>query len=251
MNPVAAGGFSSAAATYARIRPAYARAAIGVVKDLCPPGGSVLDVAAGTGILTGQLIRAGLSVSAVEPLEPMARQLRLALPDVPLWRGLAEAIALRSRSIDLITVGQGFHWFDADRALVEAARVLRPGGVLALVWNVRDESVEWVDELTRLVEQRTGGRPYDDHRERPWSEVIAGSGLFDEVVEQRFPNPVRTDVEGVIDRLRSTSFVAMLEAEPRESLLTEARRLLASHPDLVGTFDYPHHTVLHTCRSLR
>ncbi|HPU38135.1 MAG TPA: class I SAM-dependent methyltransferase [Microthrixaceae bacterium] len=249
VNPVAAGGFSSAAATYARIRPTYARGAIGAIKALCPNGASVLDVAAGTGILSGQLVRAGLDVAAVEPLDAMARQLRLSLPEVALTRCVAEALAVRGRSIDLISVGQGFHWFDVDRALSEAARVLRPGGVLALVWNVRDESVPWVDELTQLVEERTGGRPYDDHRERPWSEVVAESGLFDAVVVQRFPNPIRTDIDGVVDRLRSTSFVAMLDDGARESLVAEARRLLATHPELVGSFDYPHHTVLHTCRS--
>ncbi len=249
MNPVAAGGFSSAAATYARIRPTYARQAIGALKELCPKGAPVLDLAAGTGILTGQLVRAGLAVTAAEPLEAMARQLRLALPGVPLARCVAEAIAWRDHSVDMITVGQGFHWFDAERALAEAARVLRPGGVLALVWNVRDESTSWVAELTQLVERRTGARPYDDHRERPWSEVIAGSGLFDAVEEQQFANPIPTDVEGVLERLRSTSFVAVLDAEEQASLLHEARRTLMARPELVATFDYPHHTVLHTCRS--
>ncbi|UDY35444.1 class I SAM-dependent methyltransferase [Dermatobacter hominis] len=250
VNPVAAGGFTSAAATYARIRPTYARPAIGAIKDLCRGGGTVLDLAAGTGILTGQLVRAGLDLRAVEPLDAMARQFRLSLPAVPIVLGVAEALPVADHEVDVLTVGQGFHWFDADAALAEASRVLRPGGVLALVWNARDEATPWVDELTRLVEERTGGRPYIDHRERPWSEVVAASGGFTPLEEHRYPNPVPTTLDGVLDRLRSTSFVAALDEPDREALLDEARRLLAGHPELTGTFDYPHETVLHTCRTL-
>jgi len=248
IDPVAAGGFSAAASTYARIRPTYARPAIGAIKDLCPRGGRVLDVAAGTGILTGQLVRAGLDVTAVEPLAEMARHLRLALPAVPLVRGVVEHLGVRDDSFDVVTVAQAFHWFDFQAALSELARVLAPDGVLVLVWNARDASVPWVDELTRLVEQRTGGRPYDDHREVSWSEVVAASGRFGPLDERRYPNPIPTTLDGVIDRLRSTSFVAVLDDAERAVLLDAARDLLAGHPELVGTFAYPHHTIVHAAR---
>lgn len=248
VNPIAAGGFSAAAATYARIRPTYARPAIGAIKELCPVGGRVLDLAAGTGILTGQLVRAGLDATAVEPLDAMARQLRLGLPAVPLLLGVAEALPIGSGLVDLLCVGQGFHWFDAPAALDEAARVLRPGAALALIWNARDGATPWVAELTQLVEDRAGGRPYDDHRERPWAEVVAAGGGFTDLEVQRFPNPVPTTRSGVIDRLRSTSFVAALDEPARDDLLAAAEALLARHPELTGTFDYPHETVLYTCR---
>ncbi len=256
INPVAAGGFSSAAATYARIRPAYARPAVGRLADLAADGGDrrsarVLDVAAGTGILTGQLVRARLRCAAVEPLVAMARQLRRSLPQVPLSLGVAEALPVPGATVDLLTVGQGFHWFDAPRALEEARRVLRPGGALALAWNVRDESVPWVAALTALVEERTGGRPYDDHREHRWEDVVAGAGGFGPLVCERFPNPVPTTVAGVLDRLRSTSFVAALGEGDRDALIAEAARLLAGAPELDGmdAFPYPHDTVLYWCRS--
>lgn len=253
MNPVAAGGFSSAAATYARIRPTYARAAVGAVADLVRDRGRdtpVLDVAAGTGILTGQLARLGLRCTGLEPLEPMARQMELALPSVPVVLGAAEALPFTASSFGVVTVAQAFHWFDAPAALAEIDRVLVAGGDLVLIWNVRDESVPWVAELTDLVGRRTGGRPYVDHRERPWEDVVAASGRFGPLGSERFPNPVPTDVDGVLDRLRSTSFVAALDPGPREALLDEARHLLAGHPELTGRFDYPHHTVLYHCRSL-
>lgn len=247
MHPVAAGGFASAAPTYARIRPAYARRAIGLLKATCPPGGKVVDLAAGTGILSGQLSRAGLAVTAVEPVEEMLHQLRRALPAVDAAMGVAEQLPLRDDSVDMIAVGQSFHWFDAEASLVEAHRVLRTGGTLALMWNVRDQSTPWVRELTELVESRTGGRPYVDHRERPWSGVVDSSGLFGEVRVESFPNPVPTTVQGVLDRVRSTSFVALLDEATRAGLLRDTAELLAGHPSLEGTFEYPHETQVHLC----
>ena len=248
MDPVAAGGFAAASPTYARIRPTYARGAVGMVKGSCRRGGHVVDVAAGTGILTGQLSRAGLRITAVEPLAPMVRHLRRALPTVPAARATAEALPFAPSSADALTVGQAFHWFSSDAALAEASRVLRPDGLLALLWNVRDQSIPWVGELTELVEARSGGRPYSDHREHDWADVIAGSGRFGEVQLDRFANPVATTVAGVIDRVRSTSFVAVMAEPDREALLGEVADLLAGHRELRGTFEYPHDTVVLRCR---
>jgi len=253
INPVAAGGFAAAAATYARIRPAYARPAVGRIAELgraAGPGARVLDVAAGTGILTGQLARLGLEVIAVEPLEEMVRHLRRAVPGAPAVRGLAEALPVVDHSVGLCTVAQAFHWFDESAALAELWRVLEPGAALVLIWNARDESEPWVAALTDLVEERADGRPYDDHRERPWAQVVAASGRFSPLESASFPNPVPTDVEGVLDRLRSTSFVAALPEEPHERLLSDARTLLVDGFGLSGAFPYPHDTVLHVCRAL-
>lgn len=217
---------------------------IGAIKDRMR-GGRVLDVGAGTGILSGQLTRAGLDVVAVDPLPEMVKQLRLSLPAVPVAIGVAESLPFRTGFLDGLCVGQAFHWFDARAALAEAARVLRPGGTLALVWNVRDESVAWVGALDELVAERTGGRPYTDHRETPWSEVVATNGGFTEVGDElRVPNPVPASVDAVIDRLRSTSFVAALDDGPRSSLLEAARELLTGTFGLEGRFEYPHHTVV-------
>ena len=250
VHPIAAGGFAAAAPTYARIRPTYARGAVGAVADLArrrTGRARVVDVAAGTGILTGQLARLGLDCTAVEPLAPMARQLRLALPVTPVVHGSAEALPFAADSFQLYTAAQAFHWFDAPSALAEAARVLASGGDLALLFNVRDQTVPWVRELTSLVEERTGGRPYSDHGSSRWSEVVAASGRFGPLTEQRFANPVPTDVAGVLERLRSTSFVASLATPEREQLLDDAAALLASHPELSGRFEYPHQTVLYLC----
>jgi SAM-dependent methyltransferase len=141
VHPVAAGGFGAAAPTSARSRPTYARQVVGAIKDRSPRGAHVLDVAAGTGILSGQLRRAGLRVTAVEPDPQKLRQLRLTLPSVPAVRGTAEALPVRDRVADVLTVGEDFHRFDPTAALDEAQRVLRPGGTLALLWSRGGASV--------------------------------------------------------------------------------------------------------------
>ena len=248
VNPVAAGGFSAAAGHYARARPTYARPAVGLLKESIPAG-AVLDLAAGTGILTGQLFRAGRAVVAVEPLGEMLAQLRLSLPAVPCLQAAAEALPFADGSFAGVTVAQAFHWFDAPSALAEIARVLEPGGVLAMVWNVRDESVPWVRELTDLVHVRSGGRPYDDHREQPWEDVVAASGWYAPVAVARFANPVASSPALVAARVRSTSFVAMMDDAERESLLAEVADLVGSADGIAGRdhFDYPHDTVVYLC----
>jgi SAM-dependent methyltransferase len=127
----AAGGFAAAAPGHRRSRPAYERQVIGFLKELVPTGGLVLDVGAGTGVLTGQLHRAGLRVIAVESTADGVRQLALALPSVPVLSARSDALAVRDACIDLLVVAG-----DHDRAAPvwdEALRVLAPGATLALV----------------------------------------------------------------------------------------------------------------------
>ncbi|MFV0316033.1 MAG: class I SAM-dependent methyltransferase [Microthrixaceae bacterium] len=252
IDPVAAGGFASAAGHYAKVRPAYAREAIGVLQEVVPPG-IVLDVGAGTGILTGQLERAGRSLHAVEPLSEMLVHLRRSLPGTPAVVASGEAMPLRGELYSGVTIAQAFHWMDPRRTLGEVSRVLRQGGVLALMWNVRDESVPWVGELTDLVEERTGGRPYTDHRDRDWNDVVDHEGGFEHLGDHRWSNPIPTTRDGVVERVRSTSYVALLDEGEREQLIVDARRLLAEDRDLAGqdSFDYPHHTVMHLWRRAR
>lgn len=251
MHPVVSGGFSSAAPTSARIRPTYARACVGRLAELARahrPDPLVLDVGAGTGILTGQLHRARLECVAMEPRAAMAAQLRRSLPSVPVALGALEAIPLADRSVALVTAADAGDRVDASRALDEVARVLTPGGLLALVWNVRDDTVPWVAALDELVESRVGALPGADRRELDWSAAVAGRGAFEELVVESFPNPMATTVDRVLERVRSTSSVAAMPPEPRTELLAEVRGLLSSHPELSGTFEHPHRTVLQHAR---
>ena len=137
--------FGTAAGDYEKGRPGYLPDAVAWL--LADVAGPVVDVGAGTGKLTEQIVLQGLDVTAVDPDAGMLSALHAALPGVPTVVGRAESLPLPAESVGALTFGQSWHWVDVPAASAEAARVLRPGGVLALVWNLRDESVEWVAAL--------------------------------------------------------------------------------------------------------
>jgi SAM-dependent methyltransferase len=250
VHPAAAVGFDREAGVYARVRPSYPSEVIGVLADAgVDAGARVCDLAAGTGIFTRLLVDAGYDVVAIEPTEGMRTEFVASGIVAELVDGTAEAMPLPDGSVDAVTVAQGFHWFDAPAALAEIHRVLADDGVLMLVWNVRDESADWVRAITDLVHERSGGRPYHDHRDLRWSDVVAGAGGFGPLEEVRFPNPVPSSPEAVVDRVRSTSYVAAMDPEPQRALLDEVAELIATHPDTAGRerFEYPHDTGRRGC----
>ena len=210
------------------------------------PDVHVLDLAAGTGKLTVDLVARGAHVVAVEPISEM----RAKLEGVEVLDGTAEAIPLDDASVDVVTVGQAFHWFDAPAALAECARVLRPGGLLALLWNVRDETVGWVRELGQIKDEVDGGAPYSHHQDVDWEGVVEASGRFEGYTEDWFPNWQEASVEVVVGRTASTSWISALPDDRREAVLDDVRALLARHPATRGRdrFWFPHDTVLVRCR---
>ena len=141
--------FGAAAAAYAEHRPDYAQAAVRWALEPAP-GPRVLDLGAGTGKLTATLVALGADVVAVEPDPAMLAELRRALPAVRALPGSAEAIPLPDASVDAVLAGNAMHWFDMAVAGPEIARVLAPGGILAGLWNVMDDRVDWVAGLARV-----------------------------------------------------------------------------------------------------
>src|SRR5437879_5536038 len=128
VHEVAQRGFDAGADAYERARPSYPADAVAwLVEHLkIGPGARVCDLAAGTGKLTRLLAPSSAELIAVEPVEGMSRHLRAAQPGVPVVAATAEALPFADGSLDAVTVAQAFHWFDADRAFGELARVLRP-----------------------------------------------------------------------------------------------------------------------------
>ena len=262
INAAAAEGFERGADDYERARPSYPAAAVAriVREGSIGPGSRVLDLAAGTGKLTRLLVPTGAELIAVEPVDAMRRRLVSIAPDVEVLDGTAEAIPVTDHTIDVVTVAQAFHWFDAPRALTEIARVLRPGGLLALIWNVRDETVGWVRAFTELTVERSGGRPYTrfhvassagEAMTRDHVEVIGASGRFGPVEEERYASPQDATIDLVVDRAASTSFVSALPTVERDALLADLRTMLEQHPDLAGrdSFVFPHDAWLSWCRT--
>ncbi|HYK93908.1 MAG TPA: class I SAM-dependent methyltransferase [Thermoplasmata archaeon] len=224
-------GFDRAAEAYERSRPEYpAEAVRHLASELgIGPGRSVLDLGAGTGKFTRALGPTGARLLALEPTAGMRAILRRQLPAVPLVEGTAEAIDLPDGAVDAVVSAQAFHWFDAARASVEVARVLRPEGGLGLVWNLRDESVPWVAELTRILDRRDTGLPRG--RSMAWRGPLEASGKFGPVHAAEFRFDQHFDLEGMLDRVRSISFIAMLPESDREQVLGEVRELLDRSPE--------------------
>ncbi|MET9445493.1 class I SAM-dependent methyltransferase [Streptomyces sp. NPDC006610] len=158
--PSRAHSFNAAAAQYAANRPGYPPALFDAIEELAArplTGARVVDVGAGTGIATALLHGRGADVIALEPGDGMSAQFHRAHPGLPLVRGDGNALPLADSSADLVTYAQAWHWTDPARALPEAARVLRPGGALALWWNFAAVDVPWLTAQAIRIE-----RHYDE-----------------------------------------------------------------------------------------
>lgn len=238
IHDVAARGFDSGADVYERARPSYPPEAVAwLVEHLrVGPGTTVVDLAAGTGKLTRLLAPSGAALLAVEPVEGMRAQLRATQPDVPVAAATAEAMPLRDAVLDAVTVAQAFHWFDADRAFTELARVLRPGGRVGLIWNARDRSVAWVDQLWSIMDRIERRAPWRDHDR--WSDAALGARPgFGPLQAATFDHEQPISRAGIVDRFASVSHVAALPDAERGVVLDEIRTFLATDPDTAGRAD--------------
>ncbi len=220
-------GFSAGSDRYERTRPGYSDdsvahlvAALGIA-----PGRQVLDVAAGTGKLTRALAETGATCFAAEPSASMREVFATTVPGVPMVASTAEHLPFTGGTMDAIVVAQAFHWFDAPVALAEFARVLRPGGGLALVWNERDESDPMVAELVRVSKWDTH-QPYPVGRD--FGQVIDASGRFDPVVRTRFRFTQVLNRTAFVDQIATRSYVAVLPEARRRALLDEVAGFAAT-----------------------
>ncbi len=245
IDDVAARGFQAGAAAYELARPGYPddaidmlRAGLGIAE-----GTRVCDLAAGTGKLTRRLMEVGASVVAVEPVEAMRAQLQLAVPGVEAVDGHAESLPLPDASVDVVTVAQAFHWFEASAALTEIARILRPGGGLALLWNERDEGTAWVAEMSRLI--RWHERTVSRYQHVKWAEVVADSQRFTPLQERsmRWDQPMTREL--LADRVRSISYIAVMPPTERERLAAEVTTLVGRLPE---PFPLPYLCRVQWCR---
>jgi SAM-dependent methyltransferase len=232
VHEVANQGFGREAATYERVRPSYPVDAVSWLAGNLDigPGRTVLDVAAGTGKLTRLLDPFGATLVAAEPVEAMRRAFVTAVPGVRIVAAVAESLPIRDRSVDAITVAQAFHWFDADRAFEEFHRVLRPGGGVGVIWNARDRSSDWVNEVWSIMNCVEKRAPWRDHEN--WRDSALGARVgFGSNHNATFRQEQTLTPQGVVERIASVSHVAVLPPDERERVLEEVRTVLTSHPD--------------------
>jgi ubiquinone/menaquinone biosynthesis C-methylase UbiE len=243
----AAVGFDKAAEVYERARPGYPHDAVDWMVEHHHAGADlVVDLAAGTGKMTRALLARGLNVVAVEPVEGMRRKLAEALPGVRALDGTAETLPFGGGEVAAVVVAQAFHWFKHADALREIHRVLRPQGRLSLVWNVRDERVDWVARITDIIVPYEGvdGVKIPRFRTGEWRREMTNTTLFQPagelITEYRQPS----SPEGLVERVVSTSFIAALPDDQRRGVEEDVRALTRDHPDLRGreAFDFPYVT---------
>jgi SAM-dependent methyltransferase len=217
--------FESVADAYERSRPGYAPDGVAWIAERLPFG-RVLDLAAGTGKLTRQLVASGADVVAVEPGDEMRGVLQRVVPGVQALAGSAEAIPLPAASVDAITVGQAFHWFHPDEALPEMHRVLRPGGGIALLWNEWDDTDRVLHDLDALLEplRAQAGMSND------WRERFEASPLFTKRERRTFRHTETLAPGVILERMGSISIVAAASEEVRERLFADVRRIAGDGP---------------------
>jgi SAM-dependent methyltransferase len=227
-------GFQRGAGRYERGRPEAPPGAIdALVRSLgVSDRSTVLELGAGTGKLSRRLAPRSGRYLALEPVPGMRAQFRRALPGVPLVAGIAERLPVPDSSVDAVVAAQALHWFDIPRAMAEIHRVLQPTGTVGLLWNVRDESVDWVHRATEILDR------YDDrgprYRSGAWREAWNRTPGFTPLEKQSFPFAQRLDRHAALDRFTSISFIASLEAVRYAGAEAALKELLDTHPQTAG-----------------
>lgn len=231
--------FGEAAEAYERGRPEYPIEAVAWLLDA--GAGTVVDLGAGTGKLTRALVGRADTIVAVEPDPVMRAALSERVPEATVVEGTGESMPLPDAFADVIVVGQAWHWIDPVRGSAEAARVLRPGGRLGLVWNDRDEDDPWVAGLSAILEA-FGTSPDADFEPR----VDPPFGPLETVA---IPWIQQSTVDGVIDMVASRSYVIALEDGRRASLIDQVTAWASQAADPSGRVPVPY--VTHGYRTVR
>jgi len=223
--PELAESFGRTAEEYELGRPEYAEAAIDAVE--LAPDSVVLDLAAGTGKLTRQLVPRFARVVAVEPLAGMRAVLERVVPGAETLSGSADAIPLEDDAVDAVFVAEAFHWFASAATLAELARVLRPRGTLAIFFNHADRDFEpplpeafWEAYRAAAIQKP----PEQTVSSGLWK--VPFPGPFEPLSEESFPNPVELDRAQVLAQAASWSMIAALPEPDRSALVARLGELL-------------------------
>jgi SAM-dependent methyltransferase len=215
--------FDLVADAYDRARPSYPAEAVGFLLEGAARGTDIVEPGAGTGKLTEQLIARGCRVTATDPSTAMLTRLRSRAPQARVVAGTAEQVPVTPRSADLVVAAQAYHWFDTDRVLQEVARLLRPGGRFAVVWNTRDERIPWVKRLGRAMGSTGVGDQVDP------TVAIDETGMFETVERATFRFWQPLDRDSLRELVTSRSNVALMSDLERERVLRKVDDLYAEY----------------------
>ena len=241
------------AAAYVRGRPDYPVALEEWLRSDLGLGEAkiAVDLGSGTGKFLPRLLAVGVKVIAIEPLAAMRGHLEVLFPHVDAREGRVEAIPLADSSVDAVICAACFHLFANTRALAEIHRVLKPGGALGLVWNIRDAAVPWVASIIEIMAPYDHGPSHHFHYEsQEWRKVFPADG-FSQLQQRTFVNPQIGSPENVIiDRVLSVSAIAKLPQAERDDVIARVRNVIANTPELAGKSEviFPNTTYAYSCR---
>ena len=214
-------GFGRGAAAYERGRPGYPKDAIDWISERLGIGNAsrVVDLGAGTGKFTRLLQATGATVFALEPSAEMRAEFTRVLPAVTLLNATARSIPLPDGSVDAVTAAQSFHWFATDRVLAELQRVLRSQGGLGLIWNRREMTDPMQIRLEEIIAPYRAGTP--GHESDRWMDTMRTTSRFEPIGERQFSYEQQLDRCGLIDRVLSISFIALLDPSKRDGVVRD------------------------------
>lgn len=248
----AAEGYQSSAGAYERGRPDYSPALIDWLRDDLgiQQGQHCVDIGAGTGKFTARLFDLTSNITAIEPVVAMREKLAARLPLVNAIGGTADNMNLDDNSVDAVLCAQAFHWFATPQSVAEINRVLKPGGRFGLVWNVRDESVDWVAAITKIITPYEGDAPR--YYKGDWKKVFPAPS-FSPLEKKQFQHHHTGHPDDVIiNRFMSVSFIAAQDAATRQKVVNEIRDLIQTHPAIKGKeeISFPYVTECFWCAKI-
>jgi ubiquinone/menaquinone biosynthesis C-methylase UbiE len=226
--------FSSRVDNYVKYRPSYPPEVVTLLAAECEltPSSLIADIGAGTGLLAELFLKHGNRVLGVEPNREMREAGERLLADYPHYSavdGTAEATTLGDSSVDVITAGQAFHWFEREKARAEFGRILRPGGWVALVWNERRiDSTPFLAAYEQLLRSYAGDYEKLNHRQVDQRKIAEffKPGSFN---MRSFENRQFFDYEGAKGRLLSSSYTPEPGQPGHQQMLDELARIVQAH----------------------
>ncbi len=224
-------GYTTSAETYVRGRPSYPPDAVAWLRQTLALGAgkSVIEVGAGTGKFLPLLMETGAEIIALEPVEAMRAEIAKKFA-IHVMGGTASQIGLDDASVDAVVCAQAFHWFATPEALAEMRRVLKPGGVLGLIWNSRDTAIPWVAAMGEIVDAYEGDTPR--YHSGNWRQVFPARGFVALRERRAYHTHTGNPEQVIIDRAMSTSFIAALSDDERAQVRRRLRALIEKTPEL-------------------
>lgn len=244
--------FSNRVDNYIRYRPGYPSELINLLREDCglTKDSVIADIGSGTGKLSELFLKTGCRVFGIEPNKEMREAAgRMNLPNFTSIDATAEVTTLPAQSVDFITAGQAFHWFDHQKCRTEFLRVIKPNGWLVIVWNDRrNDTTPFLAEYERLLVKF--GTDYSEacHRRTDKPEVIRAF-FGKEPRFKNFPQIQQFDFEGIKGRLLSSSYAPMAGEPKHEEMLATLKRIFdARQKDGVVAFEYDTHVYYGTLK---